>query len=790
MKQQRLKANDFFTAIIICLLVIIGTFIENDWSFRNGIDSPLSWVFNFLYETGPTLGKHIVFPHGPLAFLMYPLPENIGLTILIISILKALLVLNLFWLFTDIPRNTRWLVSFFIAYFISIISGINHLIIANVILLYSNYLISEQRDFQRTYKYIAFLLVAFAFYIRLYVTVITCTISLSFLLINLVKSKDYKRFIVDGVVIIGMVYIVWIAVFNSFTGFLNYLFGIFQLTMDNSSAASYYPYNNWWVLSLFLLILTSISIIKWEKKSNFYWPLIGISMFAAWKHGMARQEILHMKGFLIFIIICLTIYIAIRRKQVLLFLILSVFSIFLFLINLRNVDNYSSPQYELSRINNFTEFVFDFKSLKKQSESRTTKNISISKLQDSTLKNIGDSKVDVYPWDYSIIPANGFTWQPRVVINSYASYTSWLDRMNADHFSSELAPEFLIWHFDKRTKDVNGSNYNSIDNRYLLNDEPQTLIKLLSNYDYWDTDGKFVLYKRREAPLIPTSEIIDSYISEWGKWINVPESQNSALRVKLTAKKGIIQNIKSFIFKDEQFWIYLKLNDGSIHKYRIVPKNASDGLWINPYVYNLGKAYEVDQVLFKGSNQRILSKHITIDWEQIKFHHERDRIEKFFQIESSNQDSTHLSIKNDFESHDKKPWSSLSKNQISDKSFEGLQSHLVSANSFSSTFDLALDSLLYGNYRISTECWINDPGFKSSNDVLLVLSIDDNLNNIVWKGLHVDGQLIDKHQWNHIYNYINYYHNSPKCTLKAYIYNTSDRDILMDNFKVMINFEE
>ena len=85
MKQQRLKANDFFTAIIICLLVIIGTFIENDWSFRNGIDSPLSWVFNFLYETGPTLGKHIVFPHGPLAFLMYPLPENIGLTILIIS---------------------------------------------------------------------------------------------------------------------------------------------------------------------------------------------------------------------------------------------------------------------------------------------------------------------------------------------------------------------------------------------------------------------------------------------------------------------------------------------------------------------------------------------------------------------------------------------------------------------------------------------------------------------------------------------------------------------------------
>lgn len=84
--------------LIIALVVVIGTFPENDWSFDVGIDPPLKWVFNLLFENGLRAGQHILFPHGPLAFFMYPLSENILLATLVTALLKALLTLNTYGL--------------------------------------------------------------------------------------------------------------------------------------------------------------------------------------------------------------------------------------------------------------------------------------------------------------------------------------------------------------------------------------------------------------------------------------------------------------------------------------------------------------------------------------------------------------------------------------------------------------------------------------------------------------------------------------------------------------------
>jgi hypothetical protein len=35
--------------LLVGLLVVVGTFPENDWSFFTGIDSPLSWAFNYIF---------------------------------------------------------------------------------------------------------------------------------------------------------------------------------------------------------------------------------------------------------------------------------------------------------------------------------------------------------------------------------------------------------------------------------------------------------------------------------------------------------------------------------------------------------------------------------------------------------------------------------------------------------------------------------------------------------------------------------------------------------------------
>jgi hypothetical protein len=85
-----LSLADIIRGLLLALLVIAGTFPENNWSYSTGIDPPLFWVFNHLFETGLNLGRHIVFPHGPLAFFMYPLSNNILLATLVIALLKGL----------------------------------------------------------------------------------------------------------------------------------------------------------------------------------------------------------------------------------------------------------------------------------------------------------------------------------------------------------------------------------------------------------------------------------------------------------------------------------------------------------------------------------------------------------------------------------------------------------------------------------------------------------------------------------------------------------------------------
>jgi len=61
-----------------------------------------------------------------------------------------------------------------------------------------------------------------------------------------------------------------------------------------------------------------------------------------------------------------------------------------------------------------------------------------------------NAKVDVYPWDYSVIPANNFNWQTQA--STSKSFELWLI-LAGSKCRSILAPlkqyrlNFLVWQF-------------------------------------------------------------------------------------------------------------------------------------------------------------------------------------------------------------------------------------------------------------------------------------------------------------------------------------------------------
>ena len=778
---KNINYYDLLKVLFLGILVIIGTFPNNDWSFSVGIDPPMSWAFNFIYSSGFDVGKHIIFPHGPLAFFMYPLQNNIIVFVIVSSLFKLLLVNNIYLMLNDRKGNIKWVGAFVIAYFISTIAGFNHILLANLILLYTNFYKTENVF----YKYIAFLVTALAFYIKLDIALISGVFSASFLLYYFVKNRNIKTFLIDGFSIVAFILIFWLLMYGSLSGFLDYLIGVFHLIQDNSSAVSFYPENNWWVLSIFILIILVLPIFNKSKESYFYGILLLLSFYAVWKHGMSREDVYHVNSFLVFTIIALLIFNIFVRKHFFANIVLSVIAVYLLSFNMTNSVNYKPSQLNLYKASDFFQFISEFSELEKKANDTTVKNIKENKISKVICDKISNATVDVYPWDYSIIAANNFNWKPRVIIHSYASYTTWLDQKNAEHFSSQDAPEFLIWERNSIENSLGGS-FNSIDKRYLLNDEPQALLQILKRYSYFASDGKFLILKKREQAIpIKTKELSNETL-QWGEWIEVPKAPNSLLRAKLSFDKTFVQSLKNFVFKDEQFWIYLKLNNGLVIKYRIVPSNAKDGLWINPYLFDSEYSFKVSNISFRASNEEILTEDLSVEWEKITFDNSPRLIKNLFDIKvNSNKDI--INSKNGFEEEAVVNWNNIKANLISKDSYKGDNAYVLNANSYSPTYEFSLDSLPLKELFISTACWLKSDDYNFDKSVSLVISISDGSGNILWQGKSID-DLFLANTWSTTTNYVKYINNKENCKLKVYLWNQGESTMVIDNFKVSIRY--
>ncbi|WP_340112011.1 hypothetical protein [Maribellus mangrovi] len=782
LQHLNVKFSDLITPLLISILVVIGTFPENDWSFSIGIDPPLKWVFNWLFETGLDRGKHIIFPHGPLAFLMYPLSENILLATLVHALLKTILVFGAAGLLSKIKSPVKWLAIAVFAYGIAVFASFNHLLLAGVILLYLNYY--EHRKV--VFKFSAFFLTALAFYVRAYVAILTGTIFVSFLLYELVKHRNIRATIIDAMSMLGFMLLFQILMYGTPAGFIRYVLGMLHLAQDNSAAAALYPYNNWLFLALALISLTLIFVLNRSHKALFFASIYMLSIFAAWKHGMAREDFYHVKGMLIYLVILFSAFILFERKKWLVTASLAAVAIVLFGLNMKNSRNYRPLEFQVWQGKHLFEFATHFKELKAHAHQKTAENLVSNRLSQAMLDSISDATTDIYPWDYSVAAINNLNWQPRPVIQSYAAYTSWLDQQNTEHWASESAPKFVIWDKQKITADINNGDFNSIDSRYLLNDEPQSLLAMLNQYQPCCSDEKFLLLKKRASALIFQKNELKETETTWNTWIDVPNNASGLLRCKLRFNKSLIQQLKSFFYKDEQVWIYLKLTNGMIHKYRIVPKNAADGLWINPYLFDFKHSFQVQQIMLKASNRKILATNLKLEWEGVNCDESPDVFTDFFKIRNSSDTLIFESV-NTFENLQTEDWQKLTDEQLTKNAWSGEHAHQLIDNAYSCTFRLELDRIPKKNVVIKVDAWVLVPGYKGQSNISLVIDFKAENGRNIYQSKNIEQQIIDEKGWNHVLSSIDIDNVKPGSRLTVYFWSPDKEPVYIDDFRVRLS---
>ncbi|KAA9354717.1 hypothetical protein [Larkinella humicola] len=218
-------------------------------------------------------------------------------------------------------------------------------------------------------------------------------------------------------------------------------------------------------------------------------------------------------------------------------------------------------------------------------------------------QKIGNQTTDRIPNEISEIYFNGLNYNPRPVIQSYQAYNWYLDTKNREKYLSKTAPDWIIY------------SYESIDGKYPLADETQTLLAILQRYRMADqTDGRLFLKKTDDIrPLhLVKKETIRLRMGEQLHF----SGADSLLHVVYTKiHYSLYGKILNFLFQPPQLTMSIGAENNSTVTYRAVPVLLEKGMVVNARVDHLADAKEFLETLqVRQKRVTALAFHEKIRW--------------------------------------------------------------------------------------------------------------------------------------------------------------------------------
>ena len=211
-------------------------------------------------------------------------------------------------------------------------------------------------------------------------------------------------------------------------------------------------------LSLLYFVARIILDRKIWLKNLFIFCLFSLCLFILYKQAFVRADSSHVIDFFnysLLLLLCFTDFFIHKIKTISSFIS---FTLVIILV----ITIVKNPQYKTFHFANKFNKSNYFKGF---SDFTPTSGLQIfpnnNQLPEAIKNKIGESTVDIYPWNIQLLFENKLNYLPRPVIQSYTSYTKYLENLNYEHYNSNKAPQFIIY------------EYLSIDNRYPLFDEPK-----------------------------------------------------------------------------------------------------------------------------------------------------------------------------------------------------------------------------------------------------------------------------------------------------------------------------
>jgi hypothetical protein len=182
---------------------------------------------------------------------------------------------------------------------------------------------------------------------------------------------------------------------------------------------------------------------------------------------------------------------------------------------------------------------------------------------------------DLYSYEQTLVFAEGLSYAPRPVFQSYSAYTPELARMNAEHLRAAKAATNILFAIQP------------IDQRFPALEDGYSWLELLARYDLknsGDAPAKFLWLTRADTPRQFGLEPLNNVAARMGEKVSLPARDHKLIWVEIAIHKSLAGNLVSWLYKPPPLMLEVTLKDHSRRSYRLVPGMAADGFLLSPVI--------------------------------------------------------------------------------------------------------------------------------------------------------------------------------------------------------------
>ena len=183
-----------------------------------------------------------------------------------------------------------------------------------------------------------------------------------------------------------------------------------------------------------------------------------------------------------------------------------------------------------------------------------------------------EGEADIYSLNQMELFANGLTYHPRPVFQSYSAYTPRLAELNVAHLRSQNAAGTVV---------LGGFR---LDKRYSSLEDGLSWPELLTRYDVQRVELPFVIMKRSPTPRSYKLTLFREATVRFGEPVSLPPGTNGLVWAEIDVERTVAGSVVSTVFKPPLLQINTLLRSGHEWTNRFVPATARAGFLLSPFV--------------------------------------------------------------------------------------------------------------------------------------------------------------------------------------------------------------